>query len=151
LRPGTENVALAAGFAAALEIACLSMQEESARLGAMRDALEERIRERFPFMVVNGHPTDRLPHILSVSADSRRATMEGEMLVPSLDLKGIAVASGSACSSGSIQPSHVLLAMGRDPATARATMRFSFGRSNTREQIDDIMESLEEILRQMAR
>lgn len=151
MRPGTENVAMAAGFAAALEIACGSMQEESARLGRLRGELEARIREKLPSIIVNGHPTERLPHILSISVDSRQATLEGEMLVPNLDLKGIAVASGSACSSGSIQPSHVLLAMGRDPATARASVRFSLGRSNTGEQIGYVVERLSEILSQMVK
>jgi cysteine desulfurase len=148
-RPGTENVALAVGLAAALEIACTTMKEESARLGALRDALEAAIRKRFPSVIINGDHDDRLPHILNVSVDSRRTPIEGEMLVANMDLKGIAVTSGSACSSGSIQPSHVLLAMGRDPATARATIRFSFGRSNKEEDVPYVVEMLGEVLKQM--
>jgi len=149
-RPGTENVALAVGFAAAVEIACSSMKEESARLAALRDALEAAIKARFPYVMINGHPSDRLPHILNMSVDSRKMPMEGEMLVMNMDLKGIAVTSGSACTSGSIQPSHVLLAMGRDPETARATIRFSFGRSNTEEDIGYVVENLGEVFGQMA-
>lgn len=148
-RPGTENVALAAGFAAALEIACTTMDEESARLSALRDALEAKLRERFPFIVVNGDPAARLPHILNISVDNRKMPIEGEMLVMNMDLKGIAVTSGSACTSGSMQPSHVLLAMGLDPATARAALRFSFGRSNTEEDVAEVVKALGEVLEQM--
>jgi cysteine desulfurase len=148
-RPGTENVALAVGFATAVEIACTTMREESVRVGALRDALEAAIRSRFPFVLVNGDIADRLPHILNVSVDSRQFPMEGEMLVANMDLKGIAVTSGSACSSGSIQPSHVLLAMGRDPSTARATLRFSFGRGNKEEDVRYVVESFGEVMEQM--
>jgi cysteine desulfurase len=150
-RPGTENVALAVGFAMALEIACTTMKEESARLAALRGALEEAIRTRFPFVIVNGAVDERLPHILNVSVDHRQMPLEGEMLVANMDLKGIAVTSGSACSSGSIQPSHVLLAMGRDPDTARATIRFSFGRSNTEEHVTDVVKAFGEVLEQMSK
>jgi cysteine desulfurase len=148
-RPGTENVALAVGFAKAVELACSAMSAESAKLTMVRDALETALKSRFPYLLVNGHPTDRLPHILNVSVDSRKMRIEGEMLVMNMDLKGIAVTSGSACTSGSIQPSHVLLAMGRDPDTARATIRFSFGRSNSEEDIANVVESLGEVMQQM--
>jgi cysteine desulfurase len=148
-RPGTENVALAVGFAKAVELACSAMSAESAKLTMVRDALETALKSRFPYLLVNGHPTDRLPHILNVSVDSRKMRIEGEMLVMNMDLKGIAVTSGSACTSGSIQPSHVLLAMGRDPDTARATIRFSFGRSNSEEDIAYVVESLGEVMQQM--
>ena len=150
-RPGTENVALAVGFAAALEIACTAMTEESAKLAVLRDALAAAIRERFPYVIFNGDPVDRLPHILNVSVDSRKMPMEGEMLVMNMDLKGIAVTSGSACTSGSMQPSHVLIAMGRDPATARATIRFSFGRGNTEEDVVETVKALGEVLEQMTK
>jgi cysteine desulfurase len=148
-RPGTENVALAVGFAKAVELACSAMSAESAKLTMVRDALETALKSRFPYLLVNGHPTDRLPHILNVSVDSRKMRIEGEMLVMNMDLKGIAVTSGSACTSGSIQPSHVLLAMGRDSDTARATIRFSFGRSNSEEDIAYVVESLGEVMQQM--
>lgn len=149
-RPGTENVALTVGFAAAVELALRAMSEESARLAALRDALESAIRARFPSILVNGDPSNRLPHILSISVDSRLMRLEGEMLVPNMDMKGIGVASGSACTSGSIQPSHVILAMGRDPETARATIRFSFGKSNKEEDVGDVVDTLGEVLAQMA-
>jgi cysteine desulfurase len=148
-RPGTENVALAVGFSKAAEIACSSMDEESPRLVGLREALETALKEKFSFIIINGDPADRLPHVVSMSVDSRKVRMEGEMLVANMDLKGIAVSSGSACTSGSIQPSHVLLAMGRDPETARATIRFSFGRSSTEEDVPYVVERLGEVLQQM--
>ncbi len=148
-RPGTENVALAVGFARAVELALDTMEEESRRLLSLRSGLEEALCARYPFLIVNGSRTNRLPHILNVSLDSARAPVEGEMLVPNLDLEGVAVTSGSACSSGSLQPSHVLLAMGRDAATARATVRFSFGKGNTREDVIDTLERLDAVLGRM--
>ncbi len=148
-RPGTENVALAVGFARAVELALDTMDEESRRLQALRNGLEEALRSRYPFLLVNGSGATRLPHILNVSLDSSRAPVEGEMLVPNLDLEGVAVTSGSACTSGSLQPSHVLLAMGRDAATARATVRFSFGRGNTREDVVDTLERVDAVLTRM--
>ncbi|MBP1649572.1 MAG: iscS [Bacteroidetes bacterium] len=150
-RPGTENVALAVGFAVAVDLALRAMSEESARLAALRDALESTIRARFPYIIFNGDPSNRLPHILSISVDSRRMRLEGEMLVPNMDLRGIAVASGSACTSGSIQPSHVILAMGRDSDTARATIRFSFGMSNKEDDVGYVTDSLGGVLAQMAK
>ena len=148
-RPGTESVPLAVGLARAVELAVEGMREESRRLAALRGALQEALVRRFPALLINGHPVDRLPHVLSVSFDSRKLAMEGEMLVMNMDLNGIAVSSGSACTSGSIQPSHVLLAMGRDEATAKATVRFSFGRSNTEDDIPVVLEVLSASVAQM--
>jgi cysteine desulfurase len=145
-RPGTENVPLAVGFATAARLALEGMEEESKRLRELRDALEKGIRDGFPEVIVNGDGGARLPHILNVAVDSRKRKVEGEMLVVNMDLKGIAVSSGSACTSGSVQPSHVLLAMGRDEETARAALRFSFGRENRAEEIPVILAALKEIL-----
>ncbi len=145
-RPGTENVALAVGFAEAVRIAVADLAAESARLRDLRDRLQRELTGMFAAIVVNGHPTERLPHILNVSFDSRKAPMEGEMLIVALDLQGIAVSSGSACTSGSIQPSHVLLAMGRDPATAKATIRFSFGRQNSPDDVFAVVEAMKRIV-----
>jgi cysteine desulfurase len=150
-RPGTENVPLAVGFAKAVELAVAEMDNESARLKKMRDALESRVRAEFPSAIVNGHPTQRLPHILNISFDSSKVQLEGEMLVMNMDLQGIAVTSGSACTSGSMQPSHVLLAMGRDVRTAKATLRFAFGRSNIESDVERVLESLRSVLKQMTR
>ncbi len=148
-RPGTENVPLIVGFAKAVEIAVGEMEQESVRLRKLRDILEQRIQRQFPEVILNGHPSERLPHIVNISFDSQRISLEGEMLLLNMDLRGIAVSSGSACTSGSVQPSHVLLAMGRDPATARATLRFSFGKSNTEKDSDAVMSALEETIKQM--
>lgn len=148
-RPGTENVPLAVGFAKAVELALESMEAESARLCALRDRLESEIRSNFPEAIINGHPVKRLPHILNISFDSSKVALEGEMLLMNMDLKGIAVTSGSACTSGSMQPSHVLLAMGRDPKTAKATLRFAFGKSNTIEDVEYVVEALSAVLMKM--
>jgi cysteine desulfurase len=148
-RPGTENVALAVGFARAVELSIAEMGEESPRLKGLRDKLEKGLQETFPEIIVNGNPANRLPHILNVSFDSNRIRLEGEMLLVNMDLQGVAVTSGSACTSGSMQPSHVLLAMGRDVATARATLRFAFGKSNTADDVRFVIDTLQEIVRQM--
>jgi cysteine desulfurase len=134
-RAGTEAVALAVGFARAVEIAVEAMEHERARLSRLRDELERRLRADFPALLVNGHPERRLPHVLSVSFDSASFPLEGDMLVPAIDLQGLSVSSGSACTSGSTRPSHVLLAMGRDEETAMATLRFSFGTGNLDEDV----------------
>jgi len=134
------------GFAKAVEIAVAEMSEESKRLASLRDMLEARIRAEFPATIINGHPTSRLPHILNISFDSTKVSLEGETLLMSMDLGGIAVASGSACTSGSVQPSHVLLAMGRDVRTAKATLRFAFGKSNTIQDVEFVVKSLTAVL-----
>ncbi len=148
-RPGTENVALAVGFARAAELAVESMAGEALRLSAMRDALEQRVRDEFPEVSVNSTASERLPTILNFSFDSTRLPMEGEMLVVNLDLAGIAASSGSACTSGSIRPSHVLLAMGRSPATAAAAVRFSFGRMSSPEDGERALAVLKEIVQRV--
>jgi cysteine desulfurase len=148
-RPGTESVPLAVGFARAVQLAVAEMAEESARVKLLRDSLQREITQAFPGVIVNGDAIDRLPHILSISFDSTTMPMEGEMLVPNMDLEGIAVSSGSACTSGSVQPSHVLIAMGRDVATAKATLRFSFGRSNGTGDIPHVLSALRRVLDRM--
>jgi cysteine desulfurase len=145
-RPGTENVPLAVGFAKAVEIAVEEMSEESKRLANLRDMLEARIKTELQAAIVNGHPTDRLPHILNISFDSTKVSLEGDTLLMNMDLKGIALTSGSACTSGSMQPSHVLLAMGRDAKTAKATLRFAFGRSNTEQDVGYVIECLRDVV-----
>lgn len=148
-RPGTENVALAVGCAEALRLAVAERETTMARLARLRDGLEEEIVRTFPGVLVNGDRANRVPHLLSVSFDAARYPMEGEMLVTNLDLDGISVSSGSACTSGSVQPSHVLLAMGRDEATARATLRFSFGSMNTEEDVTAVTAVLKRVIGRM--
>jgi cysteine desulfurase len=148
-RPGTENVPLAVGFAEAFRLALEEREEESARLRSLRDSLERRIREFFPGIIVNGDPAARLPHILNVSFNAAEYSLEGDMLVMNMDLEGIAVTSGSACTSGSLEPSHVIRAMGRDEKTAQATLRFSFGKGNTMDDVGYVAERLKIVIERM--
>ena len=149
-RAGTENVALAVGFAEAASIICAEREKMYADMTTLKQRLLSLLEKEFPAVTVNGHPVNSLPHILNVSFDSNRIEIDGEALLFNLDMAGIAVASGSACTSGSIAPSHVLLAMGRDPQTARATIRFSPGRATTPEDIDNTVAALKEIVGRIA-
>ena len=114
------------------------MSIEPARLEALRDRLERGILGRVPDTGVNGRGNGRTPNTTSIYFDG----LEGEALVISLDLKGFAVSSGSACSSGAVEPSHVLLAMDLAPERARASLRFSLGQSNNEEQVDALIEAV---------
>jgi len=134
-RAGTENVPFAVGFAAAASFIAAEMQEEGRRLLGLKDDLREMLEKKFAGILFNGHPVNALPHILNISFDSKWMEIDGEALLFNLDLAGVAVTSSSACTSGSVEPSHVLLAMGRDPQTAKATIRFSLGRSTTSDDL----------------
>ncbi len=138
VRSGTENTAGIIGIGKAAELAAEEREREYRNLSGMRDNLEERIREEIEGARVNGHPKWRLPGTLNASFPGA----EGESLIMSLDLAGIAVSTGSACTSGAIEPSHVLLALGRDPRTALGSVRFSFGRDNTMRDVDCVMSRL---------
>lgn len=141
-RAGTENVAGIVGLGKAAEIALHKMQAEGERLCRLRDKLWERIKERVGSVRLNGHPKRRIPNTLNVTFD----LIEGESLVINLDLRGIAVSTGSACTSGSLEPSHVLLAMGVSPPIARGSIRFSLGIENTQEEIEETANALEEVV-----
>ena len=138
VRSGTENTVGIVGLGKAAELAAEEREREFRNLSEMRDALEARIRFEIDGVRINGHPERRLPGTLNVSFSGA----EGESLIMSLDLAGIAVSTGSACTSGAIEPSHVLLALGRDPRTALGSVRFSFGRDNTMEDVDYVMSRL---------
>ena len=125
------------------------MEEESVRVRILRDRLERRLRDLFPGIIVNGESATRLPHILSVSFGRPAYPLEGDMLVMNMDLEGIAVTSGSACTSGSLEPSHVIRAMGRDEETAKATLRFSFGKGNTTDDVDEVAEKVGTVVSRM--
>jgi cysteine desulfurase len=148
-RPGTENVpsAVAMGKAAAFARGTLGI--EPARLEALRDRLETGILARVPDSGVNGGGKagagERTPNTTNIYFDG----LEGEALVISLDLKGFAVSSGSACSSGAVEPSHVLLGMGLAPERARASLRFSLGASNDEEQVDALIDAVAESAAQL--
>ncbi len=146
-RAGTENVPLAVGFAKACTLAAQRRVQDEQLQNKLREDLKKEVLRRFPDVLVNGHPTDRLPHILSISFPWELYHLDGETLIAGMDLRGVAVTSGSACSSGTLQASHVLLAMGRDERTARATVRFSLGRSTTEEDLRYAADALEEVVR----
>jgi cysteine desulfurase len=135
-RPGTENVASAVGLATATELTLAEHEAESKRLSALRDRLEAVIMERIPDAVIHGRGAPRAPHVLNVSVPGT----DSESLLMALDLKGIAASGGSACQSGSISPSHVLLAMGVRPDLASAAIRMSLGSLTTDECVDRVAE-----------
>jgi cysteine desulfurase len=137
-RPGTENVPGAVAFGAAAEWVARNLAAETARLAALRDRLESAILDRIPDAGINGSPWRRVANTSNVYFDG----IDGEALVIALDLRGFSVSTGAACSSGALAPSHVLTAIGLGSARARASMRFSLGRSNTAEQVDALVEAL---------
>jgi cysteine desulfurase len=137
-RPGTENVPGVAAFGCAAELADEHLNVEARRVGELRDRLESVILERIPHTGVNGSRAARTPNTTNIYFDG----LEGEALVIALDLRGFAVSSGAACSSGAVEPSHVLTAIGLSAERARASIRFSLGNSNTVEQVDALVESV---------
>jgi len=148
-RPGTEDVAAIAGMACAADMAALSMKEESKRLSALRDRLESGLLARIPFARVNGSLAHRTPNTTNITLPF----VEGESMVIALDLKGIACSTGAACSSGAMEPSHVLTAIGLSPEDARATLRLSLGHQTTGEEIDFALHTIRAVidrLRQMS-
>ncbi len=138
-RGGTENVALAVGFARAAVNAMSEREERMERFGRFRSALLEGLLGEFPGLQINS-PENGSPAIVNVSFPHGRYPLDGEALIMNLDLEGLAVSSGSACASGSVKPSHVLLAAGVDEATALASLRFSFGKDTTMEEIREAVE-----------
>ena len=136
-RPGTENVPGAAAFGCAAELAA-HPETEARRIGELRNRLESAILERIPHTGVNGNRAARTPNTTNIYFDA----LEGEALVIALDLRGFAVSSGAACSSGAVEPSHVLTAIGLGAERARASIRFSLGRANTAEQVDALVEAV---------
>ena len=142
MRGGTTNVPGIVGLAEAFRLANEEMAQNNAHVSAIRDRFIARVLREIPYVKLNGHPKDRLPN----NANFSFRYIEGESLLFSLDLAGIAVSSGSACSSGSLEPSHVLLATGLPEGLAHGSIRFSFGKENTAEQIDIAVEKLKEIV-----
>jgi cysteine desulfurase len=136
-RPGTENVPGAFAFGVAAEVAGKLLGAETARIAALRDRLETAICERVPNTFVNGDRTRRVANTSNIRFDY----VEGEAMVIALDLQGFAVSSGAACSSGAVEPSHVLTAIGLSRAEARSSLRFSLGRQNTEEQVDALVDA----------
>ena len=150
-RAGTENVPLAAGFAKATELAEARLEEDCKKILGLREKLKRRLTAEFNGLLLNGHETECLSHILSVSFDSSVTPLEGDAIIMGLDREGVAVTSGSACTSGSLQASHVLLAMGRDERTASATVRFSIGRLTTEQEINFAADALKRVVERVAK
>jgi cysteine desulfurase len=138
-RPGTENVPSIVALGAACELAGRTLAAESERLAALRDRLEAGVLGRIYGTGVNGARANRTPNTANIYFDG----VDGEAMVIALDLRGFAVSTGSACSSGAIAPSHVLLALGLSADRARSSLRFSLGRSTTAEQVDALLDALE--------
>ena len=145
LRPGTENVPAIAGLAEALKIADQDREKESTRLVKLRDYFINRLLGEIPKTVLNGHSAERLPNNINVSI----LDAEGESIVLYLDEAGVACSTGSACTSESLEPSHVILAIGKPRAYAHGAMRFSLGRSTTKKNIDYVMKVLPDIIKKL--
>jgi cysteine desulfurase len=141
-RAGTENVAAIAGFAAAARLAAAETDSEATRLAALRDRLERRLRETAPEAVVFGAAAPRLPNTLAFAAPGAAAAT----LLIALDLAGVAVSSGSACSSGKVTPSHVLAAMNVEPGLAAGALRVSFGWASRDDDVDRFVAAFGEAL-----
>lgn len=144
-RAGTENVPGIVGFGKAVELALASMEERAARERELRDYLMERVLKEIPFTRVNGDRTNRLPNNVNLCFQF----VEGESLLIMLDMKGICGSSGSACTSGSLDPSHVLLAIGLPHEIAHGSLRLTLGSDTTREDMDATVEAIKEIVTQL--
>ena len=141
-RAGTENLASIVGIGKAIELATADIDVHNAKLSAIRDHMIERILKEIPYTRLNGHPTTRLPGNVNVCF----RFIEGESLLMLLDAKGIAGSSGSACTSGSLDPSHVLLAIGLPHEIAHGSLRLSLSEENTMEEADYVVDALVEIV-----
>lgn len=137
-RAGTENIPQIIGFAEAVKLAVAELPEESKRISALRDEIIEEIATTIPYAKLNGHPIRRLPNNINFSFEF----IEGESMLISLDMAGFSCSSGSACTSASLDPSHVLLAMGLPHEIAHGSLRISLGRENTSEQLKDFVPTL---------
>jgi cysteine desulfurase len=137
-RAGTENVPAIVGLGKAVELAGQEMDKEIERLAGLRDKLIKGLMERIDHIRLNGHPKKRLPNNVNVSVDF----VEGESMLLNLDLEGVCASTGSACSSASLEPSHVLLALGLSPEQAHGSLRFTLGRENTEADVERVLEVL---------
>ena len=143
-RAGTENIPAIAGFAKATELAYSIIHAESQREKELRDYMETLILKKIPSVTINGNLNNRLSNISSLTIDNAMA----ESILFNLDLRGICISAGSACSSGTLNPSHVLLALGHDTKMAKSSIRVSLGKFNTKEDIDEFVKQLELVVEQ---
>lgn len=144
-RPGTENIAGVVGFAKALEIAQSRREQDFKLHQELSEYFINKVQALIPDVYLNGSNQNRLPHTMNLSFNG----IEGESILLALDLKGIAVSSGSACTSGATEPSHVLVAMGIDKVIAQGAIRFSMGRCTTKEQLDYVLKELPEVVNRL--
>jgi cysteine desulfurase len=145
-RGGTENVPGIVGFGNACELAAQRLAARAERAARRRDRLQQELLARFPAARVNGHATRRLPNTLNITFPG----LDNESLLLNLDLLGVAASAGSACASGSREPSHVLVAMGRTAVESRGSLRFSFGEENEDGDVDRVVEALASIVARLA-
>ena len=141
-RSGTENIAGIVGLARALELADGEREKAAAHCAALRDRIIQWAAANLPDTALNGHPTQRLPNNVNFSFPG----VEGESILLGLDMKGIAASSGSACSSGSLEPSHVLLALGQTAELARSSLRITLGKENTDAEVDWLLAALADLV-----
>ena len=146
-RAGTEAVPSIIGFGSAAKIAREELRLHAEHVSRLRDRFDAGVKERIEDVVFNGNPDQRLPHLSNISF----RFIEGEGLLINLDLQGVAVSTGSACSSGTLEPSPVILALGRNDELARGSIRFSFGKDNTDEEIDYVLEVLPRVVENLRR
>jgi cysteine desulfurase len=144
-RAGTQNVPGIVGLGEAAALARKNLATETGRLTEIRDRFESSILERIESATVNGSATDRVPNTANIRFDG----LEGEALVIALDLKGMAVSSGAACSSGAVEPSHVLIAIGLSADQARSSIRFSLGQQNDGQQVGALLDALPEVVQHL--
>jgi cysteine desulfurase len=144
-RAGTESVPMIVGIGKAAELVRLNLAKRMEHARQLRDYLEEELFKRIPDISRNGDPVRRVPNIANLNFDF----VEGEGLQISLDLKGIAVSTGSACSSGSHEPSHVLMAIGLPRDNGYGSLRFSFGKDNTKEDVNYVLETLPAVVEKL--
>ena len=144
-RAGTENIPSIVGLSVALELADAERETASAHCAHLRDRIIEVVLDRIPNSQLNGHPTQRLPNNVNFSF----VGIEGEPILLGLDMAGIAASSGSACSSGSLEPSHVLLALGQSAELARGSLRLTLGKDNTPEEIEYLLDKLVDLVGQL--
>jgi cysteine desulfurase len=145
LRAGTENVAGIVGLGKAVELAAIDRPAKNKRLAALRDRLYDGLKKSIDDIYLNGHPSQRLPGTVNISF----RFIEGESIMLNLDLAGICVSTGSACTSGTLEPSHVLTAMGIVPELAQGSIRFSLGEGNTAEEVDRCVSVLPDIIKRL--
>ena len=141
-RAGTENVAGIVGLGKAIELVYENFDEYNKKLKDLRDYYISEVEEKIPYIKINGHRTKRLPGNANISFKF----IEGESLLLNLDIKGICASSGSACTSGSLEPSHVLVAIGLEPEIAHGSLRVTFGEDNTKEDVDFLVTTLIEVV-----